>query len=49
MKESGIPCYLTGGTALSRGYFTQRYENFPQIFLINTLLPNTLNFFIDRI
>jgi hypothetical protein len=26
VKKSGIPCYLTGGTALSRGYFNHRYS-----------------------
>ena len=27
VKKSGLPFYLTGGTALSRGYFNHRYSD----------------------
>jgi len=27
VKKSGTPFYLTGGTALSRGYFNHRYSD----------------------
>lgn len=33
VKESGIPCYLTGGTALSRGYFEHRYSDDLDLFM----------------
>ncbi|MCP4403971.1 MAG: nucleotidyl transferase AbiEii/AbiGii toxin family protein [bacterium] len=33
MKTLGIPCYLSGGTALSRGYFHHRYSDDLDIFM----------------
>ena len=33
MKRSNIPCYLTGGTALSRGYFQHRYSDALDLFM----------------
>lgn len=33
VKKSGTPFYLTGGTALSRGYFNHRYSDAPDLFV----------------
>ncbi len=33
VRKSNIPCYLTGGTALSRGYFNHRYSDDLDIFV----------------
>jgi hypothetical protein len=33
VKKSGIPFYLTGGTALSRGYFNHRYSDDLDLFV----------------
>ena len=33
MKKSDIPCYLTGGTALSRGCFNHRYSDDLDLFM----------------
>ena len=33
VKKLSIPCYLTGGTALSRGYFNHRYSDDLDLFM----------------
>lgn len=35
VKKSGLPFYLTGGTALSRGYFNHRYSDDLDFFVNN--------------
>jgi len=35
VKKSGTPFYLTGGTALSRGYFNHRYSDDLDLFVNN--------------
>lgn len=35
LKNSGLPFYLTGGTALSRGYFNHRYSDDLDLFVNN--------------